>query len=56
MIWGADDTVDSVAAGRASAKALRAPFTLVPDAGHLSMIGAPVAVARAIDRFAASLK
>jgi pimeloyl-ACP methyl ester carboxylesterase len=56
VIWGADDTVDSVAAGRASAKSLRAPFTLVPDAGHLSMIGAPVAVACAIDRFASSLK
>jgi pimeloyl-ACP methyl ester carboxylesterase len=52
VVWGADDTVDSVSAGRASAKALRAPFTVVPDAGHLSMIVAPPAVARAIDRFA----
>jgi pimeloyl-ACP methyl ester carboxylesterase len=56
VIWGADDTVDSVAAGRASAKSLRAPFRLVPDAGHLSMIAAPIEVARAIDRFASSLK
>jgi pimeloyl-ACP methyl ester carboxylesterase len=52
VIWGADDTVDSVPAGRASARALRAPFTLIPGAGHLSMIVAPHAVARAIDRFA----
>jgi pimeloyl-ACP methyl ester carboxylesterase len=56
VIWGADDTVDSVDAGRGSAKSLHAPFRLVPDAGHLSMIAAPVAVARAIDRFASKLK
>jgi pimeloyl-ACP methyl ester carboxylesterase len=30
VIWGADDTVDAVSAGRASARALQAPFTLVP--------------------------
>ncbi len=56
VVWGADDTVDAVSAGRESAKALRAPFTLIPGAGHLSMVVAPVAVARAIDRFAARVR
>jgi pimeloyl-ACP methyl ester carboxylesterase len=55
VIWGADDTVDAVSAGRKSAEALGAHFTLIPDAGHLSMVAAPAAVARAIDRFAASV-
>jgi pimeloyl-ACP methyl ester carboxylesterase len=52
VVWGQDDTVDSVSAGRRSAHALRAPFTLVPGAGHLSMLTSPGAVARAIERFA----
>jgi pimeloyl-ACP methyl ester carboxylesterase len=52
VLWGARDTVDSVAAGRTSARALHAPFHLLPDAGHLSMLSAPPAVARAIDSFA----
>jgi len=41
VVWGAKDTVDPVASGRASALALRAPFVLVPGAPHLSMLVAP---------------
>ena len=53
VLWGARDTVDPVSAGRRSAVALRAPFRLLPRAGHLSMLAAPNAIARAIDSFAA---
>jgi pimeloyl-ACP methyl ester carboxylesterase len=52
VVWGGADTVDSVSAGRRSAHALRAPFAVVPGAGHLSMLSAPDAVARSIERFA----
>ncbi|HKR98504.1 MAG TPA: alpha/beta hydrolase [Candidatus Dormibacteraeota bacterium] len=52
VLWGSRDTVDPVSAGRISAAALRAPFRLLPGAGHLSMLGAPNAIARAIDTFA----
>jgi len=50
VVWGAEDTVDAVSAGRESASALGAPFTLIPGAGHLSMVVTPTAVARAIAR------
>jgi pimeloyl-ACP methyl ester carboxylesterase len=53
VVWGADDTVDDVASGRRAAALLRTRFVLVPGAGHLSMLAAPGAVARAIDEFAA---
>jgi pimeloyl-ACP methyl ester carboxylesterase len=53
VVWGADDTVDSVAAGREAATLLRTRFVEIPNAGHLSMLAAPAAVARAIDEFAA---
>ena len=52
VLWGAQDTVDSVSAGRRSAQALRAPFRLIAGTGHLSMLSAPKAVARAVDAFA----
>ncbi|MDX6413802.1 MAG: hypothetical protein QOH23_1212 [Gaiellaceae bacterium] len=52
VLWGAQDTVDSVPAGRKSAQALRAPFHLLPRAGHLSMLAAPGEIAREIDSFA----
>jgi pimeloyl-ACP methyl ester carboxylesterase len=52
VLWGAEDTVDSVPAGRKSAQALRAPFHLLAGAGHLSMLAAPGAIARKIDSFA----
>ena len=45
-------TVDPVSAGRRSAAALRAPFRVLPGAGHLSMLASPDAIARAINSFA----
>jgi len=48
VIWGADDTVDSVGSGRASAAALGVPLELVPGAGHLSMLANPARVAELI--------
>jgi pimeloyl-ACP methyl ester carboxylesterase len=56
VVWGAHDTVDSVSAGRGTAALLHARFLTVPRAGHLSMLAAPAGVARAIDRFAATLR
>jgi pimeloyl-ACP methyl ester carboxylesterase len=53
VLWGADDSVDSPSAGRATARLLRTRFVSIPRAGHLSMLAAPAAVARAIDEFAA---
>jgi pimeloyl-ACP methyl ester carboxylesterase len=52
VAWGAHDTTDAVSEGRASARALRAPFVLLPNAGHLSMLADPAGVARAIRRAA----
>jgi len=46
VVWGADDNVDSVASGRASASALHTRFVTIPGAGHLSMLVRPRAVAR----------
>ena len=54
VLWGANDTVDSVAAGRRTALLLHAGFLTLPKAGHLSMLASPRALARAIDRFAAA--
>jgi pimeloyl-ACP methyl ester carboxylesterase len=51
VVWGADDTVDSVTDGRRTAAILHAPFVLVPAAGHLSMLSNPTRVASTIDRF-----
>jgi pimeloyl-ACP methyl ester carboxylesterase len=48
VAWGAHDATDDVSAGRVSAKALRAPFVLLPQAGHLSMLVDPAGVARAV--------
>ncbi len=50
VAWGRYDTVDELSAGRTSARALRAPFIVIPRAGHLSMLGNPGAVATAIGR------
>ena len=52
VAWGADDTVDSVSAGRRSAAALHAPFVLLPGAGHLSMLVDPRRLAAVVDRVA----
>jgi pimeloyl-ACP methyl ester carboxylesterase len=48
VVFGAEDNVDSPSAGRQTARDLHAPFVLVPHAGHLSMLQAPAAVARAV--------
>jgi pimeloyl-ACP methyl ester carboxylesterase len=53
VLWGADDSVDSPAAGRKSAALLHTRFEAIPGAGHLSMLVAPAAVARAVDEFTA---
>ena len=52
VAWGEHDTTDSVQAGRTTAKALRAPFVLLPRAAHLSMLVDPRGVARAVERIA----
>ena len=48
VVWGSEDHVDSVAAGRRTAALLHARFVEIPGAGHLSMLAAPAAVAHAI--------
>jgi len=53
VVWGSDDTVDSVSAGRETAALMHAPFVEIPGAGHLSMLAQPALVARAIERLAA---
>jgi pimeloyl-ACP methyl ester carboxylesterase len=53
VLWGADDSVDSPASGRTTAALLHTRFVAIPGAGHLSMLAAPAAVARAVDEFAA---
>jgi pimeloyl-ACP methyl ester carboxylesterase len=52
VVWGEHDTVDAVDAGRRTARALGAPFTIIRGAGHLSMLSRPGAVAAAIERVA----
>jgi pimeloyl-ACP methyl ester carboxylesterase len=49
VVWGAADSIDSVSAGRATARALGAPFILLPGAGHLSMLVDPTGVAAAVE-------
>ena len=51
VVWGAEDSVDSVTAGRKTAAILRARFVRIPNVGHLSMLGNPPAVAVAIEQF-----
>jgi pimeloyl-ACP methyl ester carboxylesterase len=48
VIWGAEDTVDSIGSGRASAASLGVSLEVVPDAGHLSMLANPARVAELI--------
>jgi pimeloyl-ACP methyl ester carboxylesterase len=52
VAWGGSDTTDSVPSGRTTAKALGAPFVLLPNAGHLSMLANPAGVAAAVQRIA----
>jgi pimeloyl-ACP methyl ester carboxylesterase len=51
VLWGADDQVDSIASGRASAAALRTRLVAIPGAGHVSMLSRPGAVAQRILAF-----
>ena len=51
VLWGADDNVDSVASGRASAAALHTHLVTIPGAGHVSMLARPVTTARRILAF-----
>ena len=48
VVWGADDDVDSLASGRATAAALGVPLRTIPRAGHLSMLAQPRRVAALI--------
>lgn len=52
VVWGADDNVDSVASGRATAAALHVPLQTIPGAGHLSMLVRPHRVAQLVLRAA----
>ena len=54
VIWGADDNVDSIASGRATAAALHTHLQLIPQAGHLSMLARPQAVADRVLHFIAA--
>ena len=49
VVWGAEDGVDDLRVGRETAGDLHARFVLIPNAGHLSLLSAPGAVARAIE-------
>ncbi len=49
VVWGGKDGIDSLAAGRATARDLRARFLIVPGAGHLAILTNPGAVARAVE-------
>ena len=53
VVWGQHDTVDDITAGRTSAQTLGVHLTVIPRAGHLSMLDEPAAVARTIAAFAA---
>jgi pimeloyl-ACP methyl ester carboxylesterase len=49
VVWGSEDSVDALREGRQTAGDLDARFVLIPDAGHLSLLSAPSAVAGAIE-------
>ena len=54
VIWGENDTVDSLASGRTTATALKTSIEVIPHAGHLSMLAQPRAVAHRVLHFIAS--
>ena len=56
VAWGQHDTVDDIKAGRTSAQALGVKLTVIPRAGHLSMLDEPAAVAKVIGSFAARIE
>ena len=51
VLWGADDTVDSLSSGRATAAAVHTLLQTIPHAGHLSMLAQPEATADRILHF-----
>ncbi len=51
VVWGAEDSVDSLASGRATAAALHTHLVAIAGAGHVSMLARPRAVARQILSF-----
>jgi pimeloyl-ACP methyl ester carboxylesterase len=55
VIWGAADSIDPLSSGRTAAHILGVPVHLLPGAGHLSMLIQPVAFARLVETFDASL-
>ncbi len=50
VVWGASDNVDPLSSGKATASVLHVRLVLIPQAGHLSMLANPPAVAAAIER------
>lgn len=56
VVWGRQDTVDDLKAGRTSAQALGAKLIVIPRAGHLSMLSEPALVAQAIGSFAVRIE
>jgi pimeloyl-ACP methyl ester carboxylesterase len=56
VIWGAEDTVDSLASGRATAAALHTRLVTIAGAGHLSMLAQPRTTARRILAFIGGLR
>jgi pimeloyl-ACP methyl ester carboxylesterase len=54
VLWGAEDTVDSLASGHTTAVALHTQLQTIPQAGHLSMLAQPQTTANRILRFIAT--
>jgi pimeloyl-ACP methyl ester carboxylesterase len=54
VIWGANDTVDPISSGRTTATALHTHLETIAQAGHLSMLARPRAVAKRILDFIAT--
>lgn len=48
VVWGTHDEVDPRSAGEQTARDLHARFVTIPNAGHLTLLSNPVAVADAI--------
>jgi pimeloyl-ACP methyl ester carboxylesterase len=55
VLWGANDTVDSVSSGRTTATTLHTRLETIPRAGHLSMLAQPSTTASLILRFIGTL-
>ena len=55
VIWGSEDSLDPITAGRETARLLHTGFRLLPGAGHLSMMVDPLGFASAVEAFDATL-